>query len=241
MDLMEFLRENLNESYDFKLTSDLSFVFEKEKDNITIRLSQGDRYVRGVIQPVTISIVTKNVSETVKVWSDFVKKTSDRNYPDGQDNYYIMFQTPYVSQVFDEVSNDFYHTVVVFGTIVVTEGILDIEKIKIDGVDIELNEAVYQLVNNPSSEQLSEDGWLNVTEIQNTIITLQLVTFLVDYGVLGTKLRRQRRGQLSPNVDFSIEITFVDGDVENHTMKLISQSISKTRGAMSLLSLNFSR
>lgn len=241
MDFLEFLKENLPDKYNFKLTSELSYVFEKEKDNVIIKIAQGDQYAKGVVQPLSILITTKNVNKTEKIWSNFVKKVSDRDYPDGMNNVYMMFQTPYVSQMFDEVSNNFYHTITVFGTLVLTEGILDIKEIKIDDVKVDLNEVVYQLVNNPSSEQLSEDGWLNETEIQNTIITLQIVTFSADYGSLSTKFKRQRKGQASPNENFNIKIKFVDGDVEEHTMKLTSQSFTKTRGAISLLSLNFSR
>lgn len=241
MNLLEFLSDNLPSDYEFKLTNEVSYVFDKDKDNIIIRLAQGDRYARGVVQPLTMLVTTKNVNRSLEIWNNFVKAVSDKDYPDGTENVYMMFQTPYTSQLFDEVSNNFYHTVTIFGTLVLTEGVLDIKSVEIDGIKLEVNTAVYQLINNPSSEQLSVNGWLNETEIQNTVITLQLVTFLLDYGSLSTKLKRQRKGQASPNADFNIKIEFVDGDVEEHTMKLTTQSISKTRGAMSLLSLNFTR
>lgn len=242
MNLVNFLRENLQEGYDFKLTKELNFNFDKGKDNVVIRIAQGDQYQKGVVQPMTILITTKDVNKSKDIWSDFVKATSDRDYQEGTENYYMMLQTPYVSQLFDEISNNYYHTITVFGTIVITKGIDDIKKITIDDVEIELNEANLQMTGNPSTHQLSTDPRINKSTINSAMLTLNIVTFNSDYGSLTTKLKNMRKKIVSPNQDFSIKIWYSGDQLqpsEKHTMKLVTQNIAKTRGAISLLTLSF--
>lgn len=239
MDFVEFIKENISNKYKFNLSDELSYVFEKDKDNIVIRISQGDQYRKGVIHPITIFITTKNANKTFAVWSQFVKDISDKDYLDGTENYYMLFQTPYVSQTFDEIKNNYYHTVTVFGTIVVTKGILDIKKATIDGVEVDINEMSFQLVNQPSLSHTVAGGNLSKTTIETSVLTFNINTFLANYGSLSLKLKKMRKGEISGDTAFTVVFTFVDESIETYLMKLTTQSIVKTRGAISLLSLAF--
>jgi len=134
MDLVDFIAENLPSTYSFKTTRELSFVFDKDVDNIVLKVQQGNRYLKGVIMPVTILISTKDTTNAMSVWNEWVVSVSDKDVLEGTSNYYMIFQTPTVTQVFDEVSNNYYSTITIYGTIVETDGLYDISKITIDGV-----------------------------------------------------------------------------------------------------------
>lgn len=242
MNLEEFLKEKLNDNYDFKLTKELNYNFEENKDNVVLRISQGEQYKKGVVQPLTILVTSKNINKSKDIWNNFVKETSDRDYQEGTENYYMLFQTPYVSQLFDEVSNNYYHVMTIFGTIVITEGIDDIKKIEIDGVEVEMNDVNLQLTGNPSTSQESTDPRLNRSTINSAVLTLNIVTFNADYGTLTTKLKNIRKKLISQNENFSVKIWYSGDTVqasESHTMKLVTQNIAKSRGAISLLTLSF--
>lgn len=242
MDFIEFMKEHLPNGYKTTFHSELSFIFDDEIDNVVIRLNEGNRYQRGVVIPLTIFITTKNINQAKNIWSNWVASVSDKDYnsESAEENYYMMFQTPTVIQMFDEISNNYYQVLSIYGTIVETYGILDIKKLEIDGIEVDINEMSYQLVNQPDISQTIDDSFSETT-IQNSVLSFNVTTFLADYGALSSKLKNMRKGIISSDTGFAVKFTFNDGDTEQNTMKLITQSIVKSRGSISLLSLSFSR
>lgn len=238
---LEFLQDTIDSDYNAVVHQELSFVFDEDKDNIVVKVNQGNRYKRGVVLPISIIVTSKNINNAMIVWNNWVASISDKDYLEGTENYYKMFQTPYVVQVFDEVSNNYYHALSIFGTIVKTEGIDDIVKITIDDVEVELNEVSFQQVGNVSTHQASGDARQNKTTINSSVLTLQITTFNADYGTLSAKLKNIRTKIISPDAPFTVAIWRVGEQTagETHTMKLTTQNIVKSRGAMSLLTLNF--
>jgi len=243
MDFIEFIAENLPNDYTFKTTSELSFNFEKDVDNILVKMQQGNRYLKGVIIPVTIIVTTKNISKSLSTWNEWVVSVSDKDVLEGTSNYYMIFQTPTVSQVFDEVSDNYYSTITIFGTIVETDELIDIKSLKIDGVEMTVNTLTYQLTNTPDSEQPtninSGDDYINTSSIQSSVLSLRVTTFMEDYDSLRTKLFNVRKSLESPDNSFEICITWSNDETETITMKNTSQSFQKNRGAVSLLTLDF--
>lgn len=245
MDLIEFISNNLPEGYSFNLKKELSYNFDGDLDNVILKVQEGNHYQNGIIYPITLIIVSKNVNNSLQIWNEFVASVSDQNFPEGTSNYYMIFQTPSVSQVFDENKNNYYSTITVFGTVVFTTGILDIKKVEIDGVEISINSFTYQLENIVDSEQRlnleSSEDFLNKTEIKASVLSLNIITFLKDYQNFSLKLMNMRKNQLSPNEFFTIKITYIDDSVEENEMKLIHQAIQKNRGAIPTFNLYFSK
>lgn len=241
MDFVAFIREYLPEGYDIKITDEVSFDYNPEIDNVIIRKNQGNQYTRGVVVPISIMITTKNVSNAFDIWKNWVMDVSDKDYNEesSTENYYMMFMTPSVVQLFDEISNNYYQVLTIIGTIVVTYGVLDIKKLEIDNQEVDINELSYQLVNQPDISQTITGGNLSVTTIENSVLSFTLNTFLTNEGNLGLKLLNMRKGIISGDTSFSIKFTYNNGDVENIDMKLTSQNIVKTRGSITLLSLAF--
>lgn len=238
---LEFLKETMDEDYNAVVHQELSFKFDADKDNIMVRVNQGNMYRRGVVLPISILVTSKNILKAFEVWNNWVATISDKDYLEGTENYYMMFQTPYVTQVFDEISNNYYQVLSLFGTIVKTEGIDDIVKITIDGVEVELNEISLQQVGTVNMHQSSGDARQNKTSITSSVLTLQLTTFNADYGALSTKLKNIRTKVINPDTEFTVAIWKVGEQTagETYTMKLTTQNVVKSRGAMSLLTLNF--
>lgn len=239
MNLVEFISQNLPVDYSFNITENLSYKFDKNVDNLVLKVQQGNRYQRGVIMPLSIIITSKDPQRAMTIWNEWVLTVSDRDYLEGTFNYYMIYQTPSITQVFDEISNNYYSVITVFGTIVETNNVLDIKKLEIDGVEIIINEGTYQLSSSPNSEQPSDSAYLNTSNIISSVLSLNVTTFLDDLGTLGLKFKGMRKNTTNPNSTFDVKITFTDDSIEQTNMRCTLQSIQKSRGSITTLTLNF--
>jgi len=243
MNLVDFIAEHLPDDYSFKITKELSFEFEDNCDNAILKTQQGKQYQKGVIMPVFLTIITKDTNTTVDIWNAWVKEVSDKDYQEGTNNFYMIFQTPSVSQVFDEHSANFYSTISIIGTVVVTENVMDIKKLEIDGDEITVNDWTYKMTNTIDSEQPVDgsDDFINTSEVTASIINMQVTTFNEDYATIRQKLTNMRKNIVSPNSTFHIKVTWSDDSYEEHDMKCTSQAFQKTRGSILLVTLDFAK
>lgn len=237
MNFIQFIKDNLPTTYHLEIYNELSYVFTADVDNVVVKAQQGSRYQRGVVIPISILITSKDVNNALTVWGQWVAEISDRDYNEGTDNYYMIFSTPTVTQVFDENSNNFYGVISVFGTIVETNNALDIKALAIDGVNVIVNEGALVLSNGMNSEAVS-GLYLNKSNVINGTLSFQVTTFIED-NTLFDKLRSMRLGTTSINSVFSVKFTWSNDYVEIYTFKLSSQSFNKSRGNISTLTLMF--
>lgn len=245
MNIVDFIKDNLKEidhQYNYKISEELNFNFQAEKDNIVVRLQQGNRYQRGVVIPISILVTSKNVLKMKAIWNEWVLKVSDETYIEGTDSYYMIYMTPAVTQVFDEISNNYYSVISILGTIVETNNSNDITKfeIKTNGNDwqsLSVNDFVIGYNSGVNSEQ--EAGTeINTSKIINTVVNFTLTTY-IEVGDLFTKLRQMRLGTLTNNTTFQIRVTWVDGITEEYFVKNSSHTIRKAKGEITTINLIF--
>lgn len=241
MDFIQFIKDNLAEGYDFKIAQDLSFNFDDKRDNVIIRLQQGNRYKKGVVIPITILVTSDDVETMRKVWTEWVNAVSDENYIEGTDNYYMLFMSPSIVQTFDEISNNFYSVLTIMGTIVETNDSNDISKIEIKNTlgeyeELELVSGSVSYVSTPKTEQ-EANGYMMKTNIQGSVLSVNIVTYIDDNDFF-TRLRLMRQGG-NNNQTFETRITWVNGDIENYNFKLTRQAFLKNRGELSSLTIDF--
>ena len=68
MDIIRFIKDEINSinaDYKFKINSELNYNFEKDKDNVVLRLQQGNRYKKGVIIPISILVTSEDRKSVV--------------------------------------------------------------------------------------------------------------------------------------------------------------------------------
>jgi len=243
MNLVDFIAEHLPDDYSFKITKELSFEFEDGYDNAILKTQQGKQYRKGVIMPVFLTITSKDTTNAIKIWSDWVKEVSDKDYQEGTSNFYMIFQTPSVAQVFDELKTNYYSTVSIIGTIVVTENVMDIKSLKIDDDEITVNDWAFKLTSTPDSEQpvAEDEGYINTSEITASVLTMQVTTFNEDYANIRQKLTNMRKNSKNPNDMFHVKITWADDSYEEYDMKCTSQAFQKSRGAILSVTLDFAK
>lgn len=241
MDLISFIKNYLPSDYDLRLTNELSFSFDRTMDNVIVRIQQGNRYKRGVVMPLTIMVTSKDINRASSVWNQFVKTVSDNDYIEGTSNYYMLFMIPTVTQVFDEISNNYYSVLSIMGTIVETDASNDISKIEIKNTlgvyeELELISGSVSYVSTPKTEQ-EANGYMMKTNIQGSVLSANIVTHIDDNDFF-TRLRLMRQGG-NNNQTFETRITWLNGDIENYNFKLTRQAFLKNRGELSSLTIDF--
>lgn len=241
MDFIQFIKDNLAEGYDFKIAQDLSFNFDDKRDNVILRLQQGNRYKKGVVIPITILVTSDDVETMRQVWTDWVNAVSDENYIEGTDNYYMVFMSPSIVQTFDEVSNNFYSVLTIMGTIVETNNTNDIKKFEVSWgstfIELDIINIGLSLVYTQLTEQKKNETMMKTSNI-GSVLSLSLTTYIDDNDFFNM-LRSMRNGV--SNVDFVCRLTWNNGDIETHSMQLTRQGFVKTRGELSVVTIDFTK
>lgn len=247
MDFLEFIKNHLqiiNPQYVYKINSELNFKFESDKDNVIVRLQQGNRYKKGVVLPITILVTSKDLNNAMQVWSQLVLEVSDKNYIEGTDNYYMLFMTPSVNQMFDEVTNNYYSVISIMGTIVETNETNDIVKVEVRRGSNPFEEV--ELIGSTLTTTLTVDTeQTSGLEILRSLSTGTVIAGSLDiYPVSGqflSDLRNMRTGILTNQTRFDFKFTWQDGIWEIHNCLVTSQGFVKRRGELSTMQIQFSR
>lgn len=241
MDFIQFIKDNLTEGYDFKIAQDLSFNFDDKRDNVILRLQQGNRYKKGVVIPITILVTSDDVETMRKVWTDWVNAVSDENYIEGTDNYYMVFMSPSIVQTFDELSNNFYSVLTIMGTIVETNNTNDIKKFEVSWddtfIELDIIQIGLSLVYTQLTEQKKNETMMKTSNI-GSVLSLSLTTYIDDNDFFNM-LRSMRNGV--SNVGFVCRLTWNNGDIETHSMQITRQGFVKSRGELSVVTIDFTK
>lgn len=245
MDIIRFIKDKINDinaDYEFKINSELNYNFEKGKDNVVLRLQQGNRYKKGVVIPISILITSEDILEAFNVWSAFVSVTSDQSYVEGVDSYYFMLMTPTLQQFFDEIGNNYQGVVSVMGTIVQTSNTDDIKKIEInkddfdEPVEIDVIDSAFSFTNVIDQAQVNTN--LNSADASGAVLTLIIDTY-IDVNEFFNTLFLMRRGTVPNDAVFNLTITWISGQVETFDAIITNHSFTKSRGALSKTRLEF--
>lgn len=242
MDLIQFIKENLPADYQFQITQDLSFRFDKNSDNVVLKIQQGNRYKRGVIMPITINITSKDVSNSRQLWEQFVKNVSDENYLEGQINYYMLFMTPSIIQVFDEISNNYYSVINIMGTIVETDSVNDVIKMEVkigssDYINLEIITLPISWTSTFSTEQYGVSNTMH-SYAMSSVASFSVSTYIEDNLFFNT-LFRMRQGNVSNDTIFNVRLTWQNGDIESYNARVSRQAFLKNRGELSVMTIDF--
>ena len=125
-------------------------------------------------------------------------------------------------------------TVFVNGIFIISQDI-SIKEIKIDGELVDFDTAIdlAGAVNTPNQE--TKTNLILITVVNN--LTINLISKV---SPVLQKVRRVRRGDDILNIEFNIEITYIDDDyTENYIMVLSGAGIEASNSNMPLMTLTF--
>lgn len=212
--------------------------FNHDGECLVIKKLTGTNFKTAVIQPIQLQAYVRDINKYVEILREFAQNNTGITYNLGMTQIKMSYETPQLLNVWSEINDNYQATVVVNGIFIISQDISDIKEIKIDGELVDFDTAILTYAGavntrKPRGENKSKSQIIG--GVNN--LTINLISKV---SPVLQKVRRVRRGDDILNIEFNIEITYIDDDyTENYIMVLSGAGMEASSSNMPLMTLTF--
>lgn len=223
----------------YTCTDEVHYQYNGSGNLLVVKYLSGTNFKDSTVQPVQLVVYTNDIATTKTALETFATTYNNAPFIDGASTYVQqIYSTPFLLTSFEEIGDNFTHQFIINGTLLISENVKEIKKVKIDNVEYEttLRTLTYQsMVDN----QKIGTAEINTSNITYASIKLAL-SMIHKVNALSNKLKSIRQGSMSIDTTFSVELIFSDSETsEPITMKLDSYNINSQNTALPILNLSF--
>jgi hypothetical protein len=222
---------------DYEITEEVNYKVESGQTTMIIKYLDGTVYKESVFQPIQLMVYTEDVATTKGELEVFAKTYNNAPFQEGFDYVQQIYSTPMLLAAFDPTETQYTQTLVLSGTLIISDNINDIKKVTIDSVTYETIERKLSYVTETDNQRMGSNR-VNQTEVSKAMLHFTC-TKLHKNDTLATKIKTIREGTLDINTNFTIALEFSTGTTETYTMKLSSAIVSGTNQSLPSLALEF--
>lgn len=228
MSYLAFIKEELGDKFPI-IVEELGYLGSNPEPNIlTIRNFVGTNYKNSLVIPIQLSVMTDDVESTMEILTNFAKKNTAQVISSGLDYIKQNYATPRLDQAFIDNGRSIVNILSLNGTLTITNDIVDIEKILIDGEEVYFDTVQEDYVAISDSPKKT-DVWLHKTTIRGGVNKIQ-ISSLQKNSLLLQKIRRIKAGS-DGDVVFNVEVHYYDGTIPiTYIMKLDSNTVITSSG-----------
>lgn len=212
--------------------------FNNDGECLVIKKLTGTNFKSAVIQPIQLQAYVRDINKYVEILREFAQNNTGITYNLGMTQIKMSYETPQLLNVWSEINDNYQATVVVNGMFIISQDISDIKEIKIDGELVDFDTAILTYagaVNTRKPRNENKTKSQIIGGVNN--LTINLISKV---SPVLQKVRRVRRGDDILNIEFNIEITYIDDDyTENYIMVLSGAGIEASNSNMPLMTLTF--
>lgn len=212
--------------------------FNNDGECLVIKKLTGTNFKSAVIQPIQLQAYVRDINKYVEILREFAQNNTGITYNLGRTQIKMSYETPQLLNVWSEINDNYQATVVVNGIFIISQDISDIKEIKIDGELVDFDTAILTYagaVNTRKPRNENKTKSQIIGGVNN--LTINLISKV---SPVLQKVRRVRRGDDILNIEFNIEITYIDDDyTENYIMVLSGAGIEASNSNMPLMTLTF--
>jgi len=235
MNYLSYLKERFP---NYEVTEEVNYEWDGETPAMVIKYLTGTNYRDSTVQPIQLSIHTKDVKGTRNELSVFT--ATYNNAPFVQNFEYVqqLYSTPMLLTAFDTIGSNYAHQFVITATLIISTNVNNIKIVSIDGTEYETTQRILNYVGLPDTQRVS-GRHVQESDLVGSIMRFNC-TLINKNGEIFEKIRRLRKGDLKTNAIFNVKLTFTDNDtVEEYSMKLESSSLNSENQSLPILSLSF--
>lgn len=222
-----------------EVTSELNYEYGGGTPLVIIRDLQGSVFSGSIVKPIQLEVHTTDIQATKALLDTFVLTYNTSSYIDDFDYVKQFYSTPMVIANFDMVGSNYSSRIIVSGTLIISQNVMSIKRILIDGEPYQTSERIVSYTTTPDNQASNNTGAINSTQVRNANIKLTC-SMILKTDTLGNKIRAIREGHVGINNSFVVKIIYNDNDyTETHTMKMISSIINDTNANLPVLTVEF--
>lgn len=220
MSYKEYLQEQLqalvSSTYEVKCYDEAEFNYEPKENEIAVIIKHLSGSIIGNVEftPIQLEIYSTNneVNYTREILYEFVKAYSNTNFNLGLDYYKQDYSTPIDAGNFNEIAEGFRTRFIVVGSLMITSSISDVDKVYIDGLEMNNTNVAFSYATNGNTRKESGNN-LQKNCIENANLTIT-ITMFKNADVFNNKLSDLKLGRRSPNEIHRLKFVYTDNDRE---------------------------
>ena len=228
MKYIDYVRETLQsytDRYNIVVVEEIDNNYNPKDNDIIVVYKKLAGAVNGNVRfmPIQFEVYSANneVNDTMEIFNRFVDEKSNTSFVLGLDYMKQDYNTPVDMTNFLEVGSGFRAYIYVSGTLMITSNISDVKGIKINGKEINYTNVAITYVAQATQSKKSGDN-LQTSMLSNANLQITITGFC-NADVFNSQLSLIRQGVLSPNTEFSVELTFTDNDfIETYNCRVIN-------------------
>lgn len=235
MDYIKYLKAQLGDKFDM-ITEETNF--DAQGDILVYKKMTGTNYYSSRVLPIQLEVYTNDINKYMSVLLLFATTNTSTTITQGMSFAKQSFQTPQVLNQWQQTADNYVATVILNGTLIISDNISDIKELWIDGSFVEFSTAdlTYAAVADPD-QKYGED--FNKSIIKSGLNTL-LVSAINKNDALNQKIKNIRQKRIPINTTFEIELHLIENnEIENYTMKLTGSVFSSSSENMPMNLLTF--
>lgn len=234
----EHLQNKLGASY--YVSNERNLDSNDGRINVIIKALSGNVFDDSASIPYQIEIFT---TDPEKVMFDFSKLASENNNKsfvsiseEKMYNIVAFYTTPTIMESDIEYLDNHYSRLVVFANMFIMFDLANVGKVTIDGEELEILNGTISYVSEVHSERLSgRENNINNKRASSVNLTFTLVH---KDNLFTRKLSQIRKGNLSGNTSFEVQIYLTNNNIETYQMIVNSHTLTWARSAMPSLNVS---
>jgi hypothetical protein len=240
---MNYLNYIQNIFTDYEVTDELNYQYNGQGNAIVIKYLNGSNFRDSLIQPVQLSVYTTDLVTVREELNTFTSTYNNSPFFEQQEYIQQIYSTPMLLTPFDKSGNNYTHNLIIQATLLISKNVSDIKTVKIDNVEYETTSRMISYITQIDNQRISNNR-INISNVSYASVKFncEMINKSDVLGTLYTKISSIRRGILSINTSFTIQLIYNSNSLtETYTMKLDSAVLNSSNQSLPTLSLSFTQ
>ena len=235
MNYIEYLKAQFDGVFDM-ITEETNF--NASGDVLVYKKMTGTNYYSSQVLPIQLEVYTQDINKFMKILLLFATENSSVTITQGFTYAKQSFQTPQVLNMWSESNENYVATLILNGTLIISDNISDVKELYIDDEFVEFSTA--DIVYAASADPDQKWGLEFQSSILRGGINTLMVSAINKNSALTQKIKNIRRKLIPINTMFKIKVIYIENDdTELFDMKLTGSAVSSSNENMPMNLLTF--
>jgi hypothetical protein len=218
--------QNYTTEYIIDVVDEINFNYNPKDNEILVVVKSLSGSVTGNVKfmPIQFNVFTsKNeVNKTKALLEQFVSDYSNTHTMIGLDYYKQDYTTPIDMNNFQQVGDGYRATLIITGTLMITNSIRDIKSVYINNKSINYTSVNFTYSTSPNASKPSGRR-LQKTLIENANLLISLVCYC-NFSPFDNMVSLLRQGELSLNTEYTLKFEYTDDSIEEYKCVIYSMN-----------------
>lgn len=215
MNYKEYIEATLQSyttDYVIKVFDEINYNYDPKKNEIVVIIKKLSGSVIGNVEfkPIQFEVLGayNETNNTMAILDRFVKDWSNTNINIGLDYYKQDYSTPIDAGNFNAVGNGYRTRFIITGTLMITNSISDIDKVYINGREMNNTTVTFSYSTNTNATKISGD-YLQKGLVENANVMIS-VTMFKNADLFNQDLASLKLNNKSPNDVYNLKFVYTD-------------------------------